>query len=146
MRFAVPQFIDVEDKLFGPLTLKQAIYLAGAGGFAVFIYVMLGFFIAVLLGGPVVLLAVALAFFKINSQPFIAILESAFFYTLGNKLYLWKKAAPKRMLESAQSTATVAKPIVPALSESKLKELAWSLDIKESLGATDQPHQPGLKR
>jgi hypothetical protein len=29
MQFRVPQFIDIEDKLFGPLTFKQFIYLAG---------------------------------------------------------------------------------------------------------------------
>jgi len=32
MRFEVPQFIDVEDKLFGPLTFTQFVYLAGSGG------------------------------------------------------------------------------------------------------------------
>ncbi len=146
MRFAVPQFIDIEDKLFGPLTLKQAIYLAGAGGFAVFLFVVAGFFFAVLLGGPVVLLAVALSFFKVNSQPFIAILESAFFYTLRNKLYLWKKAAPVRKADAAIAAPVVAKPVVPALSESKLKELAWSLDIKESLYSTEQGRPTTLKK
>ena len=29
MRFQVPQFIEVEDKIFGPLTLKQFLYTAG---------------------------------------------------------------------------------------------------------------------
>ena len=32
MMFSVPQFIDVEDKIIGPLTLKQFIYLAGGAG------------------------------------------------------------------------------------------------------------------
>ena len=38
MRFSVPQFIDVEDKIFGPLTLKQGIYRVGAVGAAYLIY------------------------------------------------------------------------------------------------------------
>ena len=32
MRFQVPQFIEIESKIFGPLTFKQFIYLAGGGG------------------------------------------------------------------------------------------------------------------
>ncbi len=32
MQFHVPQYIDIEDKLFGSLTLKQGIYVAGVGG------------------------------------------------------------------------------------------------------------------
>jgi len=32
MRFEVPQFIEVEDKIFGPFTWKQFIYLMGGEG------------------------------------------------------------------------------------------------------------------
>jgi hypothetical protein len=38
MRFQVPQFTDVEDKIVGPLTLKQFVYLAGAGGGCIILY------------------------------------------------------------------------------------------------------------
>ncbi|TSC80302.1 MAG: hypothetical protein G01um101429_152 [Parcubacteria group bacterium Gr01-1014_29] len=31
-QFQVPQFIEVEDKIFGPLTTKQFFYLLGGGG------------------------------------------------------------------------------------------------------------------
>lgn len=137
MKFAVPQFIEVEDKIFGPLTLKQAIYLAGGAGVAAFLFFTFGFFVAVLIGGPIVALAMALAFFKINSRPFVLVLESAFYYTLRNKLYLWKKMQQKHQQEQAKE-AEVAKPFVPKLSDSKLKELAWSLDIKESMYSGDQ--------
>ena len=32
MEYQVPQFIEVEDKIFGPFTLKQFIYVAGGVG------------------------------------------------------------------------------------------------------------------
>jgi hypothetical protein len=38
MRFQVPQFIEVEDKIFGPLTVKQFIYLAGGAGLVFILY------------------------------------------------------------------------------------------------------------
>ena len=53
MRFQVPQFIEVEDKIFGPLTLKQFIYLAGAGGLVFVLWRVLPLFVAI--GPPVVL-------------------------------------------------------------------------------------------
>jgi hypothetical protein len=34
MQFQVPQFLDVEDKIIGPFTIKQFLYLAGGAGFA----------------------------------------------------------------------------------------------------------------
>ena len=36
MQFSVPQFVEVEDKIIGPLTLKQFLVLLG-GGFVVFV-------------------------------------------------------------------------------------------------------------
>ena len=40
MQFQVPQFIDVENKIIGPLSLRQFLYLAGAGliSFMLFFY------------------------------------------------------------------------------------------------------------
>jgi|SRR3989344_2587206 len=131
MQFQVPQFIEVEDKIFGPLTLKQFIYLAGGVGLSMVLYFLLPIFIAIPLILPVAGLSLALAFYKINSKPFIDMLESAFNYYLGHKLYLWKKL-PKMVTEKRQMEEAEAL-ITPRLSDSKLKELAWSLDVKEKL-------------
>ena len=38
MRFEVPQFIEIEDKIFGPFTWKQFVYLAGGVGLAAVIF------------------------------------------------------------------------------------------------------------
>ncbi len=138
MRFAVPQFIDVEDKLFGPLTLKQFIYLTGGAGIGVVLYFFLGFFLALLIGAPFIMIALALAFVKINNRSFVFILESAVYFYFRRKLYLWKKTLRKVTHQAEAPAEVVAKPFVPRLSESKLKELAWSLDIKESLYSSEQ--------
>ena len=90
MRFQVPQFIEVEDKIFGPLTLKQFVYLAGAGGVLFILLKIFPVIVAVFLAIPIVALAVALAFYKVNDRPFVFALESAFKYLLSNRLYIWK--------------------------------------------------------
>ncbi|MEX0917389.1 MAG: PrgI family protein, partial [Candidatus Paceibacterota bacterium] len=132
MRFEVPQFIDVEDKIFGPFTLKQFIYLAGAAGFIAILYTFLPLFWALLLGLPVVALSAALAFYKVNDLPFVKVLESAFSYITKKRLYLWKKREIQPQTRRQQEEIPTRAPYVPKLSDSKLKDLAWSLDIKES--------------
>lgn len=132
MRFEVPQFIDVEDKIFGPLTFKQFIYLAGGAGLSVVLWVLLPKVIAVVLILPVVALAAALAFYKVNNKPFVDFLESAFKYSLGGKLYIWKKEA-RPVEQQAAALPPDDSLAVPRISDSKLRDLAWSLDVHDSI-------------
>ena len=134
MKFQVPQFIEVEDKIFGPLTIKQFIYIAGGAGlsFVIYTYVSpISFILAVILIIPVVALAAALALYKVNNQPFIYVIEAAFKFMLANKLYIWKKQEKKP--EHKKEIALAPSVYVPKLSDSKLKDLTWSLDINENL-------------
>ena len=128
MQFQVPQFIEVEDKIFGPFTFKQFIYMVGGVGIAFVIYKILTTFIAILLGLPIIALSLALAFYKVNGKPFIFIIESFVRYRLSHKLYLWKKEERKPEEKAASSTASIDS-LVPKLSDSKLKDLSWSLDV-----------------
>ncbi len=69
-QFVVPQFIDVEDKIFGPVTTRQFIILliGGLFVFAAFKLADTALFIllALLIGG----FSLVLAFVKINGQSF----------------------------------------------------------------------------
>lgn len=135
MRFQVPQFIEVEDKIFGPLTLKQFIYMVGGGGLSFMIYVFLDSLILSFIPIAIIMsVSATLAFFKINNKPFVEVVEAAFHYYIGNKLYIWKKEEiqPKKQKES-EDVSSFASIMVPKISDSKLKDLTWSLDIKESM-------------
>jgi len=149
MQFQVPQFIEVEDKIFGPLTFKQFVYVAGGAGAAYLIWRVLPLIIA----APLILgvggFAAALAFMQWNGRPFISGLENAFFYLIHTKLYLWNnehKTKVKAEKKSAEH-ALASQVYVPKLSESKLHELSWSLDIKERIAAgtaEDDEHVGGV--
>ena len=137
MRFQVPQFIEVEDKIFGPLTLKQFIYMAGGGGLSFIVYafldnLLLAFIpIAIIMG-----ISSALAFYKINNKPLILVVEAAFKYFMAKKLYIWKKEEKPTTIKSTETNKDIknyASIMVPKISDSKLKDLTWSLDIKESM-------------
>ncbi len=139
MRYQVPQFIEVEDKIFGPLTFKQFVYVAGGIGAVVLLFTFLPNFIAFLIAVPVGALAAALAFYKYNSKPFIHFVEAFFQYSLTNKLYIWKKTDNQPPTTNSKVTAGPIQQVpVPKLSESKLKDLSWSLDIKENQNLVGQ--------
>jgi len=134
MEYQVPQFIEVEDKIFGPLTLKQFIFLAGGIGICVVIFLYLPLIIAVIVAAPIVALTGALAFYKVNNKDFTQMLGAGLAYYTKDRLYLWKK----------DNTATPSQPIAPVLetearqklglSSDRLKNLALSLDIQDKPG------------
>jgi len=141
MRYQVPQFVEVEDKIFGSLTLKQFVYLAGGAGLSFVIYKAFPMFIGYPLIGGVAGLSIALAFVKINKRPFVAIMESAFMFLIHSKLYLWqqdyarKKAEQQRKKDEHEEEVPQTDVVIPNLTENKLKSLSWSLDINEHLAA-----------
>jgi hypothetical protein len=91
MRFEVPQFIEVEDKIVGPLTWRQFIYIAGGIGLVIILYVTLPFILFAIFGVPLGALSGFLAFHRINNRPFSAFLESFVNYMRRGKLYFWQR-------------------------------------------------------
>ena len=132
MQFKVPQFIDIEDKIFGPFTFFQFAYLLGGGGIVFTLYKLLPLWIGIFLILPVAGLTICLVFVKINNKPFTYYLQAAFSYFFSSKLYLWKQRLVKKgdiKEEEIQVPTTISN--VPMLSENKLKDLSWSLDVQE---------------
>ncbi|MBI2609785.1 PrgI family protein [Candidatus Giovannonibacteria bacterium] len=127
-QFQVPQFIEVEDKIFGPLTLKQFLYVLGGGALIFLLWVFLPFWLAFILALPVGAFFLGLAFYEVNGQPMVKMLENALDHYSNARLYIWKKIDRPRPKEN--SPQKKAPEYLPKLTESKLKELAWSLDIQ----------------
>ena len=129
MRFTVPQFIDVEDKIFGPLSFRQFAYLTGGAGLSYILYTVIpSIFLAILAIIPVASFAIALAFVKVNDKPFIDTVEAAIRFALGEKLYLWKRS-PIEKKEIKEKAVDTTKHYTPALTESKLHDISWGLDV-----------------
>lgn len=130
MEYQVPQFIEVENKIFGPLTLRQFIFVAGGVGLCAGLLLYLPFILGAVLAIPVAALSFALAFYKVNNKSFLDMLEAGFNYYTKERLYLWKKETKSEM------PTVVSAPTAPVreklgLSTGKLRDLAWSLDIKD---------------
>jgi hypothetical protein len=135
MRFQVPQFIEIEDKIFGPLTIRQFIYLAGGAGLSFIIFRLLPGWVSIIPIIAVIGLSLALAFYQINGKPLIFMAQSAFGYFFSSKLYLWKRKdkSPEKIQAVSPGSTDQAPIYVPKLSQSKLHDLTWSLDVQESL-------------
>ena len=132
MQFKVPQFLDIEDKIFGPFTFRQFVYLAGGAGLCFILFRLLGLYIG---GIPIIIVAgfsLALAFYRPNNKPFIFMLEAGMKYLMQNKLYIWQKQkfnSDDKKAESVKARNTITEQRESRLTGSKLKDLAWSLDV-----------------
>lgn len=69
-QFTVPQFIDVEDKIIGPITVRQFIILIVAGFFLFLEYKLSDLTFFLFIGIPTLLAFIVLAFVRINGMPF----------------------------------------------------------------------------
>lgn len=134
MRFEVPQFIEVEDKIFGPLTWRQFVYIGGGAGMIAILFFFTPFIIFVFLGLPIAGLAFALAFYPVNNRPFSVFLESAFRYFRGNRLYFWRKKGTGVYNGAYDSAATNNSARVgsyaPPTTKNGLNSLSRKLELK----------------
>lgn len=131
MQFRTPQFIDIEDKIFGPFTFKQFIYMLGGASIAYISFKLLPFIIGVPVGIAVVGLSLLLAFYKINNRPFITVLQAWVKYQMASKLYVWHKNAASKS-DKKKEGQEKAEIKMPRYSDSKLRDMSWSLDVLDS--------------
>jgi len=102
MQFQVPQFIETEDKIVGPLTLRQFMYIGAAGLGSVIFYFTVASWLWLLL--TIILLGVAIgtAFVKIGGRPLGNVLLSAFGFYWKPQTYIWKSEEIPRMTMRSQ--------------------------------------------
>jgi hypothetical protein len=144
MQFKVPQFLDIEDKIFGPFTFRQFVYLAGGAGLCFILYRLLGFFWSAI---PVLIVAafsLALTFYRPNNKPFINMVEAMFKFATKDKLYVWDRLGRTNSSDGLEKKAAL--PALPKrgeekLTKSRLKDLAWSLDVLDMNKQKNQDEQ-----
>lgn len=132
MQFQVPQGLDLEDKIIGPLTLIQFLYLL-IGGIIDYLlfFAIFGSFLFWLIAIPVALVALALAFLKIQDQPLSYFIKSGFIYLGRPKIRLWHRQgyAKPSIQKTIKKIAKNAPPPKKAIEKSELEKLAYVLDV-----------------
>ncbi len=108
MDFRVPQFIEHDPKIMGPLTLNQAIYLGGAALICFFLNFSIGktnFSLFIMICGLLLGSAIALAFVKIEGLTIPAAGKNFANYTINSKFFIWKRKQSPVFLSSTKKPA-----------------------------------------
>lgn len=99
----MPQFIETESKIIGPFTLGQFLYLASGGVIIFILQFFLPLSILIIAGLPIAILALALAFYKVDGIPFPKYLLMALSFASGPKKYIFGKDAKPSYLNNRQN-------------------------------------------
>ena len=128
MLINVPQYIDVEDKVAGPLTVKQLGWVIALGVILLIMWNMLSKPLFFILGIPLAILFIALAFYKPYGQPFGSFIIFGVMYFFKPKVYFWKRT-PHKSVNKKQQVRTVENHAVEKkLTAESLRDLARVLD------------------
>ena len=125
MDFRVPQFIEHDPKILGPLTMTQSLYIGGAtGGCFLLYFTNLPFSLYIMICGILFAAALALAFLKIEGFDLASVGKNLTSFSMNTKLYLWKRKESPVYLTSAREKR---------ISENKkdLEEKSSVLKIKQ---------------
>lgn len=143
MQFQVPQFIDIESKIVGPLTLRQFLYLAGAGGIGFISFWLFEVWLWFIVTAVFSALAIALAFAKYNGQPLIRILFYAMNFFWKPRLYIWQRKAEEKIFE-IHSAETERKNLSAYFSEMPSVKKLWRdiMTTKTPLAKREKPRFP----
>lgn len=131
MMFSVPQFIDVEDKIAGPLTWKQLGWMIGMGAVVLAIFAIFDTSLAIVFTVPTVLLFSALAFYKPDGFTMISFMSNSFLFFFRPKIAVWERPVAISSSSSQSNVKEVSKvaPVVEKkLTRDKIAELARIID------------------
>lgn len=131
---SVPQFVDVEDKIAGPLTWRQLLWMIAMGAVLLVLFTTFGTTLAIVFGIPVVLLFIALAFYKPNGFTLSSFIGQAVLFLFRPKVAVWER--PVMPMVSVKSRSENNKPQEEAqpekqLTRDTLKELARIMDRRQ---------------
>jgi len=94
MQYQVPQFIEREIKIVGPLTFKQFIIMGSGAGLCFFFYIVIAsksFFLFILLSALVMGICFALVFAKAEGRPLISVLGGFFLFSFQARTIFGRK-------------------------------------------------------
>lgn len=151
LQFTVPQFIDVEDKIFGPISVRQFIILLVGGVAMVIIYRLFGtinFFLTATVDGSIFVGMMLIAFVKIRGTPLHMFLLHYLQTAMQPKLRVWSPEEPRSPSRPEPPPKAGPAPKA-ALTASRLTELSLLIDTGGAYRAEDEiisGTQPGAGR
>ncbi|MGB3988198.1 MAG: PrgI family protein [Minisyncoccales bacterium] len=138
MRFKVPQYIEHEAKIFGPLTFRQFVVVGFAGLIVLVLFFAIGdnFFLWLIISGIIVGTSLSLVFIKVEGMSLIALIGKSIGFFTKPKIYVWKKKSfgggfvTKKKEIIDESSVRVKETPLRSTEGSKLKKLWSEIEIR----------------
>lgn len=153
LQFQVPQFVDVEDKILGPLTAKQFLMFVMA-------FLVIGALwttplpkqVTIIIAVPIIVFTLLLAFYRVNGRSFVWFLYAVAHFFVTGKMFLWERRGEKRRVRIV--SAEIARAAGGGegvfaqrrVSQSRIQELARILDTAGHVVEEDAPAPQGFER
>ncbi|MCX6793167.1 MAG: PrgI family protein [Candidatus Falkowbacteria bacterium] len=134
MQFTVPQFIDVEDKIFGPITVRQFVIELVTALLIALCYRLFDFSLFIVLGLFLFSVGTIFAFVRINGAPFHYFVLNLIETLKKPGLRVWYKDDTLRTGVEFDTLPVLA-PVVASgrqYSQSRLNELSLIVDTQGS--------------
>ena len=139
MRFQVPQNLDVPDTIFLGLDFRQLVYLGGALGFSVFLFLFTTVPITLLFGIPAFVLAGLLSFFSYNNQKFVTLFQALIHFFSRKKMYLWRQSGSDVAVQyTAEQNDFVDGELAHLQSYSQQQEIGRVREMSSNLVFSDE--------
>ncbi len=139
MQYAIPQFIEVEDRVIGPLTIRQFIMLLVGALFTGLGYSIFDFSLFIVSGIFFMGFAALFAFLKINGQKLEKFIGSFVTFSINPKVRLWAKEVSvksEKIVNTERREIVLKSRSKQDVSRSKLHELSILLDASSREYAT----------
>jgi hypothetical protein len=151
-QFTVPQFIDVEEKVIGPITVRQFVIMLFATGLDAVFYKLFYFNTFIVATVLTVFITAVFAFGKVNGVHFHLFLSNFLITMFKSNVRVWNNAFGKDNLRiETEKVASQSKDdvtIIKNYSASRLAELALIVDTQGVFRGNDPNRQdlPDFKR
>jgi len=141
-QFVVPQFLDVESKIIGPITARQFVILIAVVLIEFVIYrLFLSLLPILVLGIPVLALGVAFAFVKVNDRPFHYIVLNMIQTFKRPMVRVWDKRLTDREIKAHFKKDDVLKPPPPSRKVHPRASRLSELSLVVNTGGVYQPEE-----
>ena len=126
-QFQVPQFIDVEDKILGPITMRQFFIMLIPMGTGILLYFLLKFWLVVIILIPVTIGSAIFAFYRPYGMRFSRFFGAFLAFQMRPRMYIWRRAEKEKVVFTSApkpKESSVAQPI----SRGNLKDKRSSVE------------------
>lgn len=138
-QYVVPQFIDVEDKILGPITVRQFVIILIDFGVMFIVFKLASLGLMILINLPLLAAGIVLAFVRINGMPFHYFLLNLIQTTKNPNVRVWNKEYTVTELKSFMNVKPPPPPPKKIYKEAPTTSRLSQLTLQVNTGGAYQP-------